>query len=123
MEANVMLSFFPSLFVTGILFFSSQNKSMVSLASFTKHLSCLYGESKIVQKNIFPICLTSFADFTACTWLTLSHLCNSIIILYLPLCDSCYLHLARLEMFVAGYVISGITMSHSTYLLLLVVLF
>lgn len=61
MEANVMLSFFPSLFVTGILFFSSQNKSMVSLASFTKHLSCLYGESKIVQKNIFPICLTSFA--------------------------------------------------------------
>ena len=98
---------------------------MVSFANFTKHLSSLHDESKIVQQNVFPICLTFFVTLQilllACV--LLSHLCNSIIIVCLPLCNSCYLLLAGLEMLVAGYAISGVTMSHATYLLLLVVLF
>lgn len=55
--------------------------------------------------------------------MSLSYLCNSIISVCFPVCNEFYLCLAWLEMLAAGYVISGVTMSHTTYQFLLVMLF
>lgn len=112
---------------------NGQKNEQISFNTLPKMRICSH---QLASLNIFAICIrnskqfsrTSFlsdifcylADFATCT--SLSYLCNSIS-LCLPLCNLFYLCLAWLEMLAAGYVISGVTMSHGTYQFLLVVLF